>query len=52
MRNAYKQDNLSSFKVAELKAFLTSKGASKIAAKKADLVDAVTAYFEQSMDIS
>jgi ATP-dependent DNA helicase 2 subunit 1 len=51
MRNAYKQDAISSFKVADLKAWLASKGASKIASKKADLVDAVTAYFEQSMDL-
>jgi ATP-dependent DNA helicase 2 subunit 1 len=52
MRTAYKQNSLSSFKVPELKAFLTSKGASKIGTKKADLIDAVTAYFEQSMEIS
>jgi ATP-dependent DNA helicase 2 subunit 1 len=51
MRNAYKQDTISSFKVADLKAWLVSKGASKIANKKADLVDAVTAYFEHSMDL-
>lgn len=50
MRSAYQKGNIEKYKVAELKAWLQSKGV-KPAAKKADLVDAITAHFEKSMDL-
>ena len=50
MRTAYEKDALNKFTVANLKAFSQRKG---IAAggKKAELVDAVTRYFETKMEV-
>ena len=51
MRAAYTKDAVDKFKVADLKAWLQSKGQNKVAGKKAELVDAVTRYFETNMDL-
>ena len=50
VRTAYEKDALNKFTVANLKAFSQRKG---IAAggKKAELVDAVTRYFETKMEV-
>ena len=45
MREAYAKDSLSTFKVANLKGWLQVKG-QKHTGKKADLIDAVVAFFE------
>ncbi|KAK4546595.1 hypothetical protein LTR36_001812 [Oleoguttula mirabilis] len=50
MREAYATDALSKVLVADLKAWLQGKG-QKVVGKKADLVDAVTKYFETKMDV-
>ena len=50
IRTAYQKDALTKLTVAHLKSFLQSKGLSTTG-KKADLVDAVTRYFETRMDV-
>lgn len=50
MRAAYEKDALSKLTVADLKAWLQGK-AQKPTGKKADLVDAVTKYFETKIDV-
>ncbi|CAK4030323.1 ATP-dependent DNA helicase II subunit 1 [Lecanosticta acicola] len=50
MRDAYAKDRINKFKNADLKAWLQSKGI-KSGAKKADMVDAVTSYFETKMEV-
>lgn len=52
IRSAYEKDKVAKFKVADLKSFLQSKGQGKGLNKKADLVEAVTHYFETKMDLS
>lgn len=52
MRTAYKKSSVNKYTVADLKGWLQSKGARLGSTKKADLVDAVTSYFEKSMDLS
>jgi len=51
MKTAYQRDALSKFKVADLKAWLQGKGLGKGLTKKADLVEAVTGWFETKMDV-
>lgn len=51
MRSAYQKDAVSKFTVAQLKAFLSTKGVGT-AGKKTDLVNAVIQYFERRMDIT
>lgn len=48
MRNAYEKDALAKYTLPVLKGFLAEKGL-KTTGKKADLVDAVTRYFETRM---
>ncbi|KAK5127902.1 hypothetical protein LTR85_005019 [Meristemomyces frigidus] len=50
MRDAYAKDALSKSLVADLKAWLVGKGLKGVG-KKAELVDAVTKYFETKMDV-
>ena len=49
MRSAYEKDALAQYTLPMLKGFLGSKGL-KTTGKKADLVDAVTRYFETRME--
>ncbi|KAK4624009.1 ATP-dependent DNA helicase II subunit 1 [Fulvia fulva] len=49
MRGAYDGDKIGKFKNAELKAWLQSKNL-RAGAKKQDMVDAVTSYFETKME--
>lgn len=51
MRAAYDQDKLSKFKVPELKTWCASKGVGKGLTKKADMVDAITSFFETKMEV-
>ncbi|CZT25632.1 related to ATP-dependent DNA helicase II subunit 1 [Ramularia collo-cygni] len=51
MRSAYDQDKLSKFKVPELKSWCASKGVGKGLTKKADMVDAITSFFETKMEV-
>ncbi|KAK3718508.1 ATP-dependent DNA helicase II subunit 1 [Vermiconidia calcicola] len=51
MRSAYEKDALSKFTVANLKSFLQSRGTSATG-KKADLVDAVTRFFETKREVA
>lgn len=46
VREAYEKDAVNKMTVKDLRAFLTSKGKGKGAAKKQELVDAVVNYFE------
>lgn len=50
-REAYEKSALNKFKVADLKTFVQAKGIGKGITKKADLVDAVTGYFETKMSL-
>lgn len=51
MRSAYDKDTLSMFKVPELKSWCASKGLAKGLTKKADIVDAITSFFETKMEV-
>ncbi|KAK6437115.1 ATP-dependent DNA helicase II subunit 1 [Oleoguttula sp. CCFEE 5521] len=51
LRSAYEKDALKKLTVKDLKNFLHGKGLGKGVAKKDDLVDAVTRYFETKMEI-
>lgn len=51
MRSAYDQDTLSKFKVPDLKSWCASKGIAKGVTKKADIVDAITSFFETKMEV-
>lgn len=51
MRAAYEKSTLNKFKVPDLKNFVQAKGIGRGITKKADLVDAVTGYFETKMSI-
>ncbi|KAI7163127.1 hypothetical protein KC352_g26582, partial [Hortaea werneckii] len=50
VRKNYEKNSLAKMTVADLKGWLSSKGL-KTAGKKADLVDAVTGYFETKMEV-
>lgn len=51
LRKMYNDETLSKLTVKQLKDFLGSKDQGKSLSKKADLVDAVTRYFEKAMDV-
>jgi len=51
MKTAYEKDAVSKYKVADLKSWLQGKALGKALTKKADLVNAVTAWFETRMDV-
>lgn len=51
MRQAWEKDALGKFKVVELRSWLLGKGLGKGGSKKAELVDAVTRFFEVKMEV-
>lgn len=51
MRAAYDQDTLTKFKVPELKSWCSGKGVAKGLTKKADIIDAITSFFETKMEV-
>lgn len=51
MKAAYGKDAISKFKVPDLKAWISSKGIKAAGAKKAELVDAITSYFETKLEV-
>lgn len=51
MKTAYDKNAISKFKVAGLKAWMSSKGIKAAGTKKADLVDAITSHFETKMEL-
>jgi len=52
VREAYEKDALGKMTNKDLKAFLLAKNLGKGVAKKAELVEKITQYFEQKMDLS
>lgn len=52
VREAYEKDALGKMTVKDLKGFLLAKNMGKGVSKKAELVEKVTQYFEQKMDLS
>lgn len=51
MRAAFKKNAVSSFKVADLKAWMSTNNIKAAGTKKADLVDAITSHFETKMEV-
>ncbi|WPH02938.1 Hypothetical protein R9X50_00580800 [Acrodontium crateriforme] len=51
MRKAYEKDTLNKLTVASLKSWLAAKGLAKSWGKKAELIEAVTSYFETKMEL-
>ncbi|KAF2162983.1 hypothetical protein M409DRAFT_26832 [Zasmidium cellare ATCC 36951] len=51
MRAAHNKNTISKYKVADLKAWMSTKGIKAAGGKKADYVDAITSHFETKMEV-
>ncbi|KAK4502220.1 hypothetical protein PRZ48_005645 [Zasmidium cellare] len=51
MRAAYSKNAISKYTVADMKAWMSTKGIKAAGGKKADYVDAITSHFETKMDV-